>query len=135
MFISPHDQRPRRSYSPIGPRSLIQGAEHYNPDVEQLNKAGGSGLLNPDSGNYLPTSGGTMVGSLSLNDGVNLVLGTSTGTMIGTGTSQKLGFFGAAPVDRPIAVSDPSGGATQDAEARTAIIAVIDRLQELGLIA
>lgn len=32
------------------------------------------------------------------------------------------------------AVSNPSGGATQDAEARIAIIAVIDRLESLGLI-
>jgi hypothetical protein len=32
-------------------------------------------------------------------------------------------------------VTDPTGGLTVDAEARTAINAIIDRLQELGLIA
>jgi len=68
-------------------------------------------------------------------DGRNIQLGKTTGTKIGTETSQKLAFFGVTPVDQPATVSDPSGGGTQDAEARTAIIAVIDRLQELGLIA
>ena len=37
-------------------------------------------------------------GNLSLNDAVNVVLGTATGTQIGTSNSQKLGFFGATPV-------------------------------------
>jgi hypothetical protein len=32
-------------------------------------------------------------------------------------------------------VADPSGGSTVDTEARAAIAAVIDRLQELGLMA
>jgi hypothetical protein len=74
-------------------------------------------------------------GNLKLTGGANVVLDTSTGTKIGTATSQLLGFYNATPVDQPATVSDPSGGATQDAEARTAINAIIDRLQELGLIA
>ena len=65
----------------------------------------------------------------------NIKTDTTTGTKIGTATSQKLGFFNATPVDQPATVNDPSGGATVDAEARTAIEAIIDRLQELGLIA
>lgn len=68
-------------------------------------------------------------------DGRNVQLGTTTGTRFGTATSQKLGFFNVTPVDQPATVSDPSGGVTQDAEARAAINAIIDRLQELGLIA
>lgn len=61
--------------------------------------------------------------------------GTKRGLQIGGASTDELGFFGAAPVDQPATVSDPSGGSTVDAEARTAIEAVIDRLQELGLIA
>jgi len=34
----------------------------------------------------------------SIADGVNLTLGTVTGTQIGTATNQKLGFYGATPV-------------------------------------
>lgn len=67
--------------------------------------------------------------------GKNLTFATATGTKIGTAANQLLSFYGATPVDQPATVSDPTGGTTIDAEARTAIIAIIDRLQELGVIA
>ena len=73
---------------------------------------------------------------------------TSTGTKIGTATNEKLGFFNATPVDQPATVSDAT---TQDltgsdsvdqtkleadlTSCKDAINAVIDRLQELGLMA
>jgi hypothetical protein len=74
-------------------------------------------------------------GNKTVFDGVNLVLGTTSGTKLGTATTQKIGFYNVTPVDQPATVTDPTGGVTQDAEARTAINAIIDRLQELGLIA
>jgi hypothetical protein len=43
-------------------------------------------------GSYLPLTGGT------LSDGANIVLGTTTGTKIGTAVGQKAAFFGATPV-------------------------------------
>jgi hypothetical protein len=61
--------------------------------------------------------------------------GTKRGLQIGGASIDELGFFGATPVDQPATVADPSGGSTVDTEARAAIAAVIDRLQELGLIA
>lgn len=61
--------------------------------------------------------------------------GTLRGLRIGDASTALLGFYGATPVDRPDTVADPSGGGTVDTEARTAINAIIDRLQELGLIA
>ena len=61
--------------------------------------------------------------------------GIKQGLKIGGASTDELGFFGATPVDQPATVSDPSGGSTVDTEARAAIAAVIDRLQELGLIA
>ena len=80
-------------------------------------------------------SGGIdFLGSVLSNPG-NIVLPTVTGTKIGTATNQLLGFYGVIPVDQPATVADPSGGLVIDTEARTAIIAVIDRLQELGLVA
>lgn len=73
---------------------------------------------------------------LQLFDGRNIQTGRTTGTKIGTATDQKLGFFNKTPVDQPATVSDPSGVSTDlDVEARLAINAIIDRLQELGLIA
>jgi hypothetical protein len=61
--------------------------------------------------------------------------GTLRGLRIGGATTSLVGFYGATPVDRPDTVSDPTGGSTIDTEARTAINTIIDRLQELGLIA
>ena len=92
---------------------------------------------------YLEDIIGAMVASdryliqrdLQLFDGRDIQLALGRGTKIGTSTSQKLGFWNVTPVDQPATVADPSGGVTVDAEARTAIIAVIDRLQESGMIA
>uniref|UniRef100_A0A6M3JB95 Uncharacterized protein n=1 Tax=viral metagenome TaxID=1070528 RepID=A0A6M3JB95_9ZZZZ len=77
----------------------------------------------------------TGLGTLSFIDGANLIIGTTTGTKIGTAITQLLGFYGVTPVDQPGTVIDPTGGVVNDAECRTAVIAVIDRLQELGLLA
>ena len=46
------------------------------------------------SGSYLPLAGGTM------DDGANVVLGSTTGTKVGTVSTQKLGFLGATPIVR-----------------------------------
>lgn len=45
-----------------------------------------------------------LAAALTLSD-VNIVLGTATGTKIGTATSQKLGFFNATPVVQPTALT------------------------------
>lgn len=42
------------------------------------------------------------------------------------------GFFGATPVARAAKINDPSGGETEDAEARTAINSIIDVLERFG---
>src|SRR3990167_5281325 len=77
---------------------------------------------------------------IQLLDGRNIVLNTSTGTRIGTATGQKLGFYNTTPVDQPATVSDANTqtGSYVQADVQsitTAVNAVIDRLQELGLIA
>lgn len=43
---------------------------------------------------------------LTLGDGVNFAFNTSTGTKIGTATSQKLAFFNATPVVQQSAIAD-----------------------------
>ena len=43
---------------------------------------------------------------LTIGDAVNIAANTSTGTKIGTATSQKLGFWNVTPVDQPAAVTD-----------------------------
>lgn len=68
-------------------------------------------------------------------DALNFVFGSTTGTKIGTATTQKIGFYNATPIVQPSAITAPAGGATVDAEARTAIGTIISTLQSLGLTA
>ena len=65
----------------------------------------------------------------------NLIADTTTGTKIGTGTTEKLGFWNATPVVQQAHIADPTGGATIDAEARTAINSINALCATLGLTA
>ena len=55
---------------------------------------------------------GATRGNLQITDARNVVLGTTTGTKIGTATTQKLGFYNATPVVQPAAVADITTTAT-----------------------
>lgn len=57
--------------------------------------------------------------------------GGADGVSLGQDTSDLVAFYGVTPVDQPATVAD----ATNTATALTQINAIIDRLQELGLIA
>ena len=73
--------------------------------------------------------------AFTFENGYNIATGTTTGTKIGTATTQKLGFWNATPVVQPAHIADPSGGAVIDAEARTAINAILAWQATLGLTA
>lgn len=45
-------------------------------------------------------------GPVTLGDGVNVIANASTGTKIGTATTQKFGFFNATPVVQPASATD-----------------------------
>ena len=82
------------------------------------------------SGTLTLTASNVKVGSFELTDG-NVILGTTTGTKIGTATTQKLGFYNKTPVVQPAAVAD----ATDAATAITQLNALLARMRDLGLIA
>ena len=50
----------------------------------------------------------------------------------GNGSAAAIGFLGAAPVARIAHVADPTGGATVDAEARSAINSILATLETFG---
>lgn len=45
----------------------------------------------------------------------------------------KIGFYNKTPISQPAAITAPSGGATIDSEARTAINSIRTTLTNLGL--
>ena len=61
----------------------------------------------------------------------NIKLSTSTGTKIGTATTEKLAFYNATPVVQPAAVAN----ATDAASVITQLNLLLSRLRDLGLIA
>lgn len=55
----------------------------------------------------LDLNGGALAsGTHTFTDATNIVVGSTTGTKIGTATTQKLGFFNATPIVQPAAATD-----------------------------
>lgn len=81
----------------------------------------------------------------TLADGVDIAVGTTTGTRIGTSASQKLGFYGKAPVVQAATIAavdtstvDGTYGSQEQTvigDLRTKLDAVIVALKGVGIIA
>lgn len=67
--------------------------------------------------------------------GQNIATDSTTGMIIATNPTQKIGFWGRTPVSRPNAIASPTGGVTVDTEARSAINSILTALRDMGLIA
>ena len=70
---------------------------------------------------------------LTLAEGKDFAVGTSTGTKIGTGTTQKLGFFNATPVVQQTGGSATAGGSYGGTE-QTMLQKAYDCLRTLGFL-
>jgi hypothetical protein len=73
--------------------------------------------------------------NLQVLDARNIQTGRTTGTKIGTAADQKVAFYGVDPVVQAGAISAPSGGLTQDTEARTAINYIRTAIKNFGITA
>jgi lysophospholipase L1-like esterase len=74
----------------------------------------------------------TSAGQLTVADGSHIATGTTTGTKIGTATTQKVGFYNATPVVQGVAIPDSNGTQADDTRAVNAVLA---RMRAMGLIA
>ena len=113
------------------------GYPHYVPRATVLtDSASLAATISDETGTGLVVFGtNPTLSGFTMADATNVVLNTATGTKIGTATTQKLGFYNATPIVQGASVADASGGAVIDAEARTAINALISRIEATGLIA
>lgn len=73
---------------------ILKGAASQNANLQEWQNAVGTVLASVNSAGAFGTFGG-------FADGVNIALGTSTGSRIGTATDQKIGFWNATPVAQP----------------------------------
>lgn len=140
----------------------VGSADNRNTDIRQFDSAaagttyglanaglgtmthdGGSGIL-IGTGTSLPLQFGTNslvrvtitgAGVVTLADAVDIAVNATTGTKIGTATTQKLSVYNATPIAQGAAVADAAGGAVVDAEARTALNALLARIRAFGIIA
>jgi len=78
------------------------------------------------------TGGSGATNNLALADAFNIDFGGNTGTKIG-GTGSKLALYGNTPIARQAHITDPTGGATIDAEARTAINSILAQMDNIGI--
>lgn len=70
----------------------------------------------------LTVTGATALnGTLTMGDADNIVVNATTGTKIGTATTQKIGFYNATPVVQPSAYTQTFATANKTHAARTAV--------------
>ena len=72
---------------------------------------------------------------IEMQDGRKIQVATGYGSSFGTGVTQKLSVYGVTPVIQATAISAPTGGATIDAESRTAINSIRTALINFGITA
>ena len=70
--------------------------------------------------------------TIQIADGVDIQLGTNTGTLIGLDSGNKIGFFGKTPIGQQANISNPVGGGTQDTQARAAIDSLLSLVENFG---
>ena len=88
--------------------------------------AGGSTITNITDARVACNAVGTWA------DGINLSVGTGTGSQIGTSSSQKIGFYGKTPIVQPTIGAGTASG-TYGATEQAMLQAVFNAVRALGL--
>ena len=147
ITIQSGSARPAAENNIVGAALILKGGDGASlasaPEVANggdINLDGGQGYGTGTEGNIVI---GATRGNLVITDARDVILGTTTGTKIGTATTQKLGFYNATPVVQPTtAVGSATvvvGGGTAVNDATTfngyTLAQVVQALQNLGILA
>ena len=76
----------------------------------------------------------TIQNNVQIFDGRTIQVGKKYGTMIGTESTQKLGFYGVTPVVQQAVSTIASGSSASDGTARAGVNAIITALIAVGII-
>lgn len=92
----------------------------------------GVGSITLVSANSQQTLANKTLNGVTITDGANVILNSTTGTKIGTSTTQKLAFFNSTPIVQQAAIADSTGTTGTNTTAVNSILAV---LRAFGFIA
>lgn len=106
--------------------STAEGGSNAGSDLSLLARSDAGGVV----GTVFTITRSTM--RINLGEGVDLALGATTGTKIGTGTTNKLAFYGKTPVIQP---SGTPAAATDAATTQALVNDLRTKLIALGLVA
>ncbi len=70
---------------------------------------------------------------ITMGDAKNIIFNATTGTKIGTATTQKFAFWNSTPVVQPVHIVDPTGGSVIDIECRAQLVLLLADQATLGL--
>lgn len=122
----------------LGVAQLITANKTFSDNVNAVFGSGGDATIDYNGTDLVinPKVVGSgvlsVLGDISILD-EDLIFGTTTGTKIGTATTQKIGFWNVTPVVQQAHIADPTAGAVIDAEARTAIDSILAQLATTGM--
>jgi len=106
------------------------------PDIKKISQLF-NGVTNVDTvtidSSTTIENGKLTVEGMTIADGTDIVLDTTTGTKIGTDPTQKLAFFNATPITQPAANADTSGATLPNLEIEVNQLKQL--LRNLGLLA
>lgn len=119
--------------SAINEITITNGAANTAPSLVTTGGSTNVGITLSGKGTGTVTLG-QATGTVTIVDGVNVVIGGTTGTMIGTTNSAKIGFFGATAIVRPVSANQAqlAGSATNGAIVTT-VNEILNVLVNLGL--
>jgi hypothetical protein len=114
-----------------GNEAALIGPEGVVIDFHNVNAEDGSCLCGINLSSIEPGGSGTEINKFSeaalrFGDGHNIVFGKETGSKIGKGASEKIGFWGATPIVRPKVTGSRASGA--------ALTSLLEQLASAGLI-
>lgn len=91
-----------------------QNGQKISTNGGTLTLTGGAATLTLSNANVCVINA---VSGLTLTDTTNIVINTTTGTKIGTGATQKIGFWNATPIVQPASTGTTTAGFTANASA------------------
>lgn len=101
-------------FTPSGVLAVSSIQFFHATSGKTLNISTNAGVINFSVDNFVTACAKfDTSGNLNITNAKNIILDTSTGTKIGTGTTQKLGFWNATPVAQKTGYGTPTGNVNQ----------------------